>query len=663
MALHTTVRGWGPSPEDPALGHPCARIRSRLLVACLAAISAQPIAAQSPTDRQAAFRTGVDVVVVEATAVDQAGNAVRGLRAAEFKAAIGGRAREVVSAEFVDYEPAGDSRGATQFDITTNATATSARTVLMVVDQSSLRYENRGVLEGAKRWLASLGSGDRLGFMGVPAPGPVVDFTTDHDRVIAAFDQLGAGASRPAPPHPNRNVSLWEAFQIVERNEAVRAEVLARECKSRDPSCPAEVDANARSTAADSEIQLRPVLDGLRGVLRALAALAGPKHLILVSSGWPIEERRAVARMVEIAEEAARSNVTIHVFTAAEWAMSAALKRVSPRPGADERMLLSSVETLAGYTGGRAVRPVGNGEAAFKSLSGGLAGYYRLAVEPAPEDLDGKSKRIDLEVTRRGVSLTGFRRVLAGALATGAARTNEVSLDAALRSVTPLSALGLSITSYVLHGEASPGSIRVVVAGEVTRSAAGPATVVAMLFDNAGKSVAGTERTIEIPATGLGRIVATVPAPPGVYRLRLAVRDCEGRVGSVERHVQPRWLEAGGVLTTGLVLFRAADGEDSLEPVLAVVSTGDQLIAQMPLSVPSGNEPGPVTFEFYREGEDTPRFWVTARVGTTDTGALIAEGRVPPSVLPPGDYTLVASIGFELAATFRRALRVEAPRP
>jgi VWFA-related protein len=663
VALHTVVRGWGTSPEDPAFGHRRARVRISLLVACLAAASAQPSTAQAPKDQQAVFRTGVDMVVVEATAVDQVGNAVRGLRAAEFKAAIGGRAREVVSAEFVDYESASGPRPATQSDITTNATATSARTVLMVVDQSSLRYENRGVLEGAKRWLASLGSGDRLGFMGLPAPGPVIDFTTDHGRVIAAFDQLTAGTGQSPPPYPVRNVSLWEAFQLVERNDAVRAEVLARECRSRDPSCPAEVDANARSIAADSEIQVRPVLDALRGVLRALAQLAGPKHLILVSSGWPIEERRAVTRMVEIAEDAARSNVTVHVFTATDWAMSAALKRISPRPGADERMLLSSVETLAGYTGGRSVRLAGNGEAAFKSLSGGLSGYYRLAVKPAREDLDGKTKRIDLEVTRGGVSLTSFRRVLAGARATSAAMATEVSLDAALRSATPLTALGLSVTSYVLHGETTPGSIRVAVAGEVTRAAVGPATVVAVLFDNEGRSVAGTERTIQIPATGLGRLVTTVPAPPGVYRLRLAVRDCEGRVGSVERHVQVSWLEAGGVLTTGLVLFRAVDGEDSLEPVLTAVSTGDRLIAQLPLSAPSGNEPGPVIFEFYREGEDVPHFWITARLGTTDTGALVAEGLVPPSVLPPGGYTLVASIGFEPTTAFRRAFRVEGPRP
>ena len=48
------------------------------------------------------FRVGVDLVIVEATAVDKAGAVAKGARARDFRVEIGGRAREVESVELVD---------------------------------------------------------------------------------------------------------------------------------------------------------------------------------------------------------------------------------------------------------------------------------------------------------------------------------------------------------------------------------------------------------------------------------------------------------------------------------------------------------------------------------------------------------------------------------
>ena len=225
----------------------------------MAAPPPPPVRGQQPV-----FRTRVDLVVVEATVVTRAGAVAKELGAADFRVSIQGRPREVVSAEFVEYEaPAARGQRADP-DITTNASDTARRNVLVVVDQSSLRFESRGVLEGAKRWLSTLGRDDRLGFVGLPAPGPVVDFTTNHARVIAAFGELNSGIAKPAPPYPMRNVSLWEAFQIRERNDLVRREVIGRECRDGDPTCPSQVDSNAQAIATAPSLSpacLRPPMD------------------------------------------------------------------------------------------------------------------------------------------------------------------------------------------------------------------------------------------------------------------------------------------------------------------------------------------------------------------------------------------------------------------
>jgi VWFA-related protein len=621
-------------------------------------------AAQPKADAQTAvFRAGIDLVLVEATAVDRAGNAFRGLRPSDFRAEIGGRPREVLSVEFVEYDD--QSARGTGMDpgVTTNLEESSSRAVLVVVDQSSLRPEGRGVLEGAKRWLATLSPADRLGFLGLPAPGPFVDFTTDHAKVLAAFDELKAGVGGAPLPYVGRNVSLWEAFQIEERNDAVRAEVIARECRQRDPACPAEVTDNARAIVADSQDRVRPVLSALRDVLRRLGAVPGPKHVVLVSSGWPIEERNAAAEVSALAADAARSNATVHTFTAEEWAMSASAVRLSPRRTFDQNLLLSSVEIMAGYTGGRSVRLAGTGEGAFKSLTGGLSGYYRLAVRPAPEDLDGQARRIGLEVARSGVSLAGYRRVMAGARPAPAPEAIDcaAAIREALRSQTPRTVLGLRATSYVLHGDDPGGLVRVAVAGDVVRAAEGPATMVAVLFSPNGKPGPGTEQTLQIPAAGAARVLTTLGADPGEYVLRLVACDRHGRVGSLERFVDATWHLAGGVVTTDLVLFRARGPADPPEPVLDVVSTEDRLIAQLPLLEPLTGTGKHVVFALTPDGAPGPTARLAGRLGQSTSGATVAESVLPVSALAPGRYTITASVEPDGVPVAVRTIRVEAP--
>ena len=606
------------------------------------------------------FRAGVDLVIVEATAVDKSGAVAKGLGPRDFRVEIGGRAREVESVELVEYQV---TVADDELEVSTNTEGPASRTILMVVDQSSLRFENRGVLPGAKRWLEALPAGDRLGFLALPPPGPVVEFTTDHAAVIKALDHLSTGLGPSPPPNIQRNVSLWEAFRIMERNDAVRTAVIARECPPRDPTCPAQINENARALTVESDARVRPVLAALRDVLRNLVAVPGPKHVVLVSSGWPIDEREIPGQIAPLAEEAAAANATLHVFTAEESMTAAGQLRVSPRPAQDAELVLASVESLASSTGGRAVRLAGTGESALKSLTAGLSGFYRLAVRPAPEDLDGRSKRIGVHVTRSGVSLLGYRRIMAGIKPMAPMSTPAVDAGAAVRaaiqSPTPSRALSLKATSYTLHGDTDPEMVRVLVTAEVSRAAAGPASAVAVLFGPDGKSAAGSEQTVDVSSAGRARVSSWLTVKPGAYVLRLAVGDREGRVGTLDRDVYATWQEAGEISTTGLVLLRAIGGAGgTLEPVLDHVGMGDQLIVQVPLSA-APPELGAVTFVVTPEDGTAKPVRLTGRLGKSSTGAVIAEAAVAPSALPPGRYLVEATIEPGPAPTLRRTLRVE----
>jgi hypothetical protein len=381
-----------------------------------------------------------------------------------------------------------------------------------------------------------------------------------------------------------------------------------------------------------------------------MGALPGPKHAVLLSSGWLMTERDAATAISTVAADASVSNVTVHTFTSEDLVPTASQRRPSPTPGQDRALLVSTVEMMSGMTGGRAVRMASKGDLAFASLSAGLGGYYRLGVRALPEDLDGKPRRISVKVLRAGAKLAGNRRILAAtvsptakALASGDAQT---ALRAALESPTPVLDVDLRATSYVLHGDAGSRDVHIVVVGDVGRAAAGKATAVAALYDLEGRPATAMENVVDVPASGSAPVSIDVPAPPGLYVLRLALRDAEGHVGSLERPIDARWKTIAGVETPGLVLFRSALGASTPSGlVFGPVSTREQVIAQVALSGPFPDAATQIIFEVTKPGSATPAARRTARIAQTTGGTTVARDALPAVTLPPGRYTWSVKIG------------------
>jgi VWFA-related protein len=604
------------------------------------------------------FRAGVDIVIVEATVVDEKDALVPGLGAADFAVEIGGKAREVVSTELARYENAGPDTRRLEPDISTNVLSATSRTVLIVVDQLSLRPESRYVLNTAQRWVATLGPSDRVGLVTLPLPGINVEFTTEHARVIDTLDKIAPIATPPFQIG-NFNVSIWEAFRIDAGDTFVTGQVLARECKG-EPLCPQLVDMQAKGMVMDSKAHTQPVLGSLRALMKGMGVLPGPKHVVLLSAGWAISEREIGTDIESIAADAAVSNVTVHTFTTEQWALAASRSRPNLRMLEDRSLLTTSVESLSGMTGGRAVRLVGQGDAVFASLSAGLSGYYRLGVRALPEDLDGKPRRISVKVLRDGARIAGHRRVLAGTASAPVSPDPTAALRGALESTTPLTALELRATTYLLHGvDGASRALRVVVVGDVSGAAAGPARVVAALYTLDGKAVTAMENAITIAPAGPSALSVAMRAPPDAYVLRLAVRDVDGHLGSLERAVDARWKQAGTVETPGLVLLRSGVAAGSTpKPVFRTVTTAEQIIAQVPLAGAADPKPQ-VTFDVRAEGSPSSVFQQIGRLGSTSTGLTVAEAVVPVSTLPPGRYTISATIRSGKGATFARTFLVE----
>jgi VWFA-related protein len=646
-------------------------VAAALAVRVLAQAPASP-----PPQTPPAFRADIDVVVVEASVVDRAGKVVAGLGPADFAVEIGGQPREILSAELVEYAPATPAAktaapAAVDLDITTNQPdqRTPGRVVVVVVDVESLRAESRDVLQAAQRWVTSLPETDRVGLVTLPPPGPHMDPTTQHAEVVKMLATIGPRAGAAPPPFSRYTLSVYEALQIYEYNTFVRNEVILRECGAQPPPlCPAEIDMQARTLAMETQAQVQPVLNNLRALMRGLAAIPGPKHAVLLSSGWPINEREAATAMSFIASEAAKSNVTVHTFTTSQWAMAASRGRMMTTLAQDQQLLMNSVEMLANLTGGRPVRLTGSGDQAFTSLTAGLSGYYRLGVRAAAADLDGSTRKIEVKVSRPDAKLAAYRRVLASTKADEktAPADPTAALRSALASASPMAGVDLRATSYVLQGEGAARAVRVVVTGDVSRAAAGLATTAAGLYDSAGKAVNAVESTVDIVAGGPAPVTLSLAAPPGLYVLRLAVRDADGKLGSLQRQIDARWKKVGSLETPGLVLFRTGPSTGrTTVPLFRALTTADSLIAQLAVGSSANAAAPQVLFEVLREGGGDPLLKRTGRVGQTSGGTTVVEESIPVAALPPGRYTLRATMRpFGAAPPFTRGFVVEpAPVP
>jgi VWFA-related protein len=615
---------------------------TRGVVAALMAACGVTVAAQQPPAPAPVFRTGVDIVVVEATVVDRDSRVVEGLTPADFEVEVSGKRREVASTELVRYANVSPDLRAVDPDISTNTAAVSGRTLLVIVDTVSLVTEARSVLETAKRWLDTLGPSDRVGLATLPLPGTSVEFTTNRAAVAAALDRIML-TGKVRPPFDNRNVSLWEGFRIYEGDTFVFNEVVTRECKG-EPLCPQLIRQQAAALYHDSQAHVQPVLRHLGALFKGMGVIPGPKHVLLLSSGWAMSERNLASEMLTLAREATRADVTVHSFTTEQWSQTASRSRPSPKLHQDTAMLTNSVESVAGLTGGRSVRLAGTADTVFAALTAGLGGYYRLAVRAQPEDLDGRDHRITLKVRRDGARLNGYRRVLAAGANAPASVEPRAALRAALESPNVSTGLEIRATAYVMQGEdASKRSVRVVVTGD-TGGTPGPATAVAALYTLDGRPVTAMENIVEVPNGGTGPLIVSLSVPPDAYLLKIAARDVDGRIGSVERQIDARWKKVGAFETTGLVLLRAGGASGTLRPLFGGLGAGERLLAQVPLAGGAAGQKPQVTFEVLGETGPAPVLRPTSGIGMTSGGTMVAEASVLASSLPPGRYTVRANV-------------------
>ena len=477
----------------------------------------------------------------------------------EFTVTIDGKPRKVVTAEFVPMRPVREMGAAgprpapaeaerPDVPYSSNAASPRGRLIVLAVDSSNTTFgEGAQILKAAGRFLDQLGPNDKVALITVPASRSNVDFTSDHRRLRAALDR----AIGLAQPMPRRwNIGLYEAIAIEQHSDArTEAIVMDRYCPQTArvseavvEECKAEVRSQAINMATETHQLVNTSLRALRGLLEALREIDGPKSLVWISEGLPIDGPGA--EMADIGRLAARARTTVNVIMIDAPMVDVMEAEKSPSEREDRELERRGLEMMATQTRGVLFPISVNPDAVFQRIENELAGYYLLGVESAPTDRDGKRHGINVAVRRQGVTVRARREFQALAEANAKPETTGERLLRTLRSPFAVTELPLRLATYAYQDPAS-AKVRVVVATEIERekeagTAAADVTIGFVLMDASGKSIANNVRRARItPVDGprglLLEDVAVLPLDPGEYTLRLAAVDDRGRRGSIER--------------------------------------------------------------------------------------------------------------------------------
>jgi VWFA-related protein len=625
----------------------------------LAAVSAQTPATQP---KQPVFRTGVDLLTVDATVVDRDGRQITDLTPAEFIVEVDGRPRTVVSAEYVKLdddrpEIVGARRVAAPPPaenpfFSTNARAlTPGRVILLLVDEGNIRLGmGRDVMRSAAKFVDGLSPNDRVAVAAIPRGG-IVDFTSEHERVR---EGLLATVGRASPFKGRFFMSLSEAIAAYEHSDAtLRNQLLMRECAAvlNNPveltRCEIEVEQEAGEFVQYQRQQTQASLFGMREVLRSLSAIDGPKSVILISEGLVLEGLGS--EVDEIAATAAdvRASLDVMLLDVPAVDVTQAQRPTTPREDRDRQV--TGLEMIAGMSRGALHRVFSSSDYAFTRIMRSMAGHYLIGVEALPADRDGRRHRISVKTSRKGVSLFSRRGFLASTSPTASSPADAVTR--ALRAPLTMNDVPMRLSTWT-YKEPGGAKVRLLITAELERTVDQSLDYTAglLLVDRSNRAVASNVELRPLqqhPTTpGVAIFARSLMVDPGTYLLRFAAADDDGRLGSVERKLEA-WDMTGGMLTVGdLLIGPAPEPGASVTPAIEPLVTNGQLVALFEV-YQSGLAPDSLqaTLDIVIDENGKPLLTtpLTVAIGASPEIGML-QGVVNTSALPPGRYLARASV-------------------
>jgi len=396
------------------------RLTTWSLAAVIVAVGVVALSAQT------VFRSTVDVIAVDVQVVDAQGNPIGRIGPDSFQVSINGQRRKVVSAQFIGQQPTSDDPAEPE------PPEGRGRTFVLAIDAGSFEVgAERTPIEGAQSFVQHLDASDRVGLFVYPTGAQILPTTQRVPLTIS----LGRVTGQKDALRSHYNLRPWEIVDITAQmsnpNSFLTAarnatgdggtaieldpvlKIQFRECPE-DPDCPAKIYAEGIQLATQLERQVMTSLTGLQALLRALEKIPGRKAVVFISAGLLVSDQPSgrpdvgdVARVM--GQAAARSNATVytvHIDTTPGVGPASQKAPGSSELARDRALYGNWLSDFSQSAGGRLIYvPVGAANFAFDRILRETSAYYLLGVEPAPNDRDGRPRKLDVKVKRHGVSV------------------------------------------------------------------------------------------------------------------------------------------------------------------------------------------------------------------------------------------------------------------
>ena len=598
----------------PALGRTClASVAAFSLLA--AALLADAPAPQAGSAIERAGGPTIDFVAVEAD-----GTPVRDLQRSEVEIRINDRVRVVRSLRRVAAAPAtlaGDRAVAAPYG--TNDSVAAGRAFALIVDQESITTGHQQLLRNAVEGLAGeLTPADQVTVAALPFGGAPLPFTSDPVRVRMAMNAVAGQGSRG-------------------------------------------------ETGSELACRTRRFLEALDAFLETQAGRPTPLTVIVLTAGLAAPRRDApmalapgicelpIGHFEQITASATLARANVYLLQPADVGMSGSGWRDTIGGtgylGSDNP--IEGVEHLAGVTGGARLPLDAAGTGALLRVARESSAYYVAELEPASGDVAGRSRSLNVRVTRRGITVRARPSVvLLGA--TAAAGTRKLTVADLLGSADAFNALRLRIAGYTVQD--ADGRLRTGVVIETADPAVTLASAGAVLIAGDGR-IAGrwfARDASERPLLG------AIAAPPGTYRLRAAAIDSAGQPGAAETIVETGLTPVGPLSLGSMMLGVSRDGivkpqlEFGAEP--SAIASFDIYGGDAGLGITA-------TLEVARGVEGPPLVVLPLALTRASESRVVATGTAPIGALAPGDYVVRGVIALadgtsgRVTRTLRKVVR------
>ena len=653
------------------------------LVSWLVAASI-PFAQQAPPPQPPTFRTGIDAVQLDVSVLDKNRRPVRGLTAADFAILEEGKPREIVSFSAVELPPLPDVAvpegiATVEPDVARNDLP-NGRIVVILLDPflqrimvpgrvtiadppgiAALRATAASVVNG-------LGPGD-LAAVGHTMYGVPQNFTTDKARLKRAIDTTAFGTNKRAAGEEwgNCNCGTCRLDAITRVANALRSEPQRRKViffiGERVPLAPVAGQCNAYLEPATKQMTMATQLAN-----------------VTVNT---VDPNAMETTNVHAGDDFQPEGPIGTVSTAAK------AQEVANRAFLIERQ--QSLQTVADWTGGRAILNTNAPEKSVRPILEESSAYYLLAFQTSNVKADGKFHPITVKVNRPDVQVRTRKGYYADAITRGEdAPAHPVSLEAVAREILPERGLPLTVTAAPFRGPDCKALVviatgvrgRAKLAPEATASnldsSLEPVEILTSAFTAEAKAIEWQRQQFsaalpfEIANELRYESAAALALAPGAYEVRIATRqERAGLIGSVHSYVDVPDFDNEPLTLSGLVLLdkRAPTTTpvDGLKGVVEMPPTTrrqfraiDNVSAFARVYQKTGEQAKPASLVFrvldaqLHEVSSTPVSLTADQFANGNSAD--ARFALPLDALRPGSYVLRLDASIE-GATTRRDLR------